>query len=86
MEIKSSLLNSKDFALTKQSLIEVSEHDHEENFRVKLIEYIDDTADNNDDMFFYDMLEFTRFLNPYENPEAAKHVAFTDPNKLIYLK
>ena len=85
MEIKSSLLNSKDFALTKQSLIEVSEHDHEENFRVKLIEYIDDTADNNDDMFFYDMLEFTRFLNPYENPEAAKHVAFTDPNKLIYL-
>lgn len=85
MEIKSSLLNSKDFALTKQSLIEVSEHDHEENFRVKLIEYIDDTADNNDDMFFYDMLEFTRFLNPYENPSAAKHVAFTDPNKLIYL-
>lgn len=85
MEIKSSLLNSKDFKLTKESLIEVSEHDHEENFRVKLIEYIDDTADNNDDMFFYDMLEFTRFLNPYENPEAANHIAFTDPNKLIYL-
>ena len=64
MEIKSSLLNSKDLKLLKNSLIAASEVDGKENFRVRLIEYIDDTADNEDDEFFYDMIEFCRFLKP----------------------
>lgn len=80
MEIKSSLLNDKDFALVKESLIKVSEIDNKEKFRVRMLEYINDTADNNNDMFFYDMLEFSRFLNPSDDS-----IAYTTPEKLIYL-
>lgn len=80
MEIKSSLLNSKDLKLLKESLIAASEVDGKENFRVRLIEYIDDTADNEDDEFFYDMIEFARFLKP--DPETT---AYTTPDHIIYL-
>ena len=80
MEIKSSLLNSKEFGLVKDSLIKVSEIDHKEDFRVNMLEYINDSADNDDDEFFFDMLEFVRFLNP--NSDA---VAYTTPEHLIYL-
>lgn len=80
MEIKSSLINSKELKLLKDSLIAASEVDGKENFRVRLIEYIDDTADNEEDEFFYDMIEFCRFLKP--DPETT---AFTTPEHLIYL-
>ena len=80
MEIKSSLLNSKALKLLKDSLIAASEVDGKENFRVRLIEYIDDTADNEDDEFFYEMLEFCRFLKP--DPETT---AYTTPDHIIYL-
>ena len=45
-----------------------------------ILPFINDTAENNDDMFFFDMLEFTRFLNP--DDEA---VAYTTPERLIFL-
>ena len=80
MEIKSSLINDKDFVEVKKSLITASEIDHEENFRVRTLEYINDSSDDNNDMFFFDMLEFTRFLDP--NDEA---IAYTTPEHLIYL-
>ena len=80
MEIKSSLLNDDDFKYVKESLIKISEIDHKENFRVKTLEYINDSADNDDDIFFYDMLEFVRFLHPDD-----KSVAYTTPDHLIYL-
>ena len=80
MEIKSSLLNSKELKLLKDSLIAASEVDGKENFRVRLIEYIDDTADNEDDEFFYDMIEFCRFLKP-DNETTA----YTTPDHVIYL-
>ena len=80
MEIKSSLINSKELKLLKDSLIAASEVDGKENFRVRLIEYIDDTADNEEDEFFYDMIEFVRFLKP--DPETT---AYTTPEHLIYL-
>lgn len=80
IEIKSSLVNAPEFKHVKDSLIKVSEIDNKEQFRVKLLEYIDSTADNNDDMFFYDMMEFIRFLHPND-----KSIAFTTPDKLIYL-
>ena len=80
MEIKSSLINSKELKLLKDSLIAASEVDGKENFRVRLIEYIDDTADNEEDEFFYDMIEFCRFLKP--DPETT---AFTTPDHIIYL-
>ena len=49
MEIKSSLLNSEDFKFVKESLIYVSEQDGKEKFRVKMLEYINDSADNDED-------------------------------------
>ena len=80
MEITSSLLNDKYFVNVKDSLIAVSEKDNKADFRVHLIEYINDTADNNDDMFFFDMVEFVRFLNPSDSS-----IAYTTPDHLIYL-
>ena len=80
MEITSSLLNDKYFVNVKDSLIAVSEKDNKADFRVHMIEYINDTADNNDDMFFFDMVEFVRFLNPSDSS-----IAYTTPDHLIYL-
>ena len=80
MEIKSSLLNDKDFALVKDSLIKASEKDGKEKFRVKLLEYINDISDNDDDEFFFDMIEFVRFLDPSDNATA-----YTTPEHLIFM-
>lgn len=80
IEIKSSLINNKDFRFLKESLIAASEKDGEDKFRVKTIEYINDSSGDNEDIFFYDMLEFTRFLKP-----GTDSIAFTTPNHLIYL-
>jgi predicted metal-dependent peptidase len=80
MEIKSTLLNAHDMRHVKNSLIRVSEIDGKEKFRVNMVEYVDDTADNEDDQFFYDMVSHIQFLNP--DDEA---VAYTTPDTLIYL-
>ena len=80
MEIKSSLFDSESMSLVKDSLIKISEKDHKEKFRVKLINYIDDSSTDNEDEFFFDMLSFLRFLKP-----SSKSIAFTTPNKLIYM-
>jgi len=79
-EIKSSLLNDKHFVFVKKSLIEASEQDGKEKFRVKLLEYINDTSDNDDDEFFYEMLEWVRFL---KNDNSS--VAYTTPDHRIFL-
>lgn len=81
MEIKSSLLNSEDFKYVKANILQVSEKDDEGPFRVSLIEYINDSSAAEDDEFFYEMLEFTRFLMP----GTSDSIAFTTPNRLIYL-
>ena len=78
--INSSLLNSDDFKHVKKSIEKVSAIDHKEDFRVNLIEYINDSSTNSDDMFFYDMLEFVNFLEP-----GSDAIAFTTPEKLIYM-
>ena len=80
MNIKSSLINSDEFKFVKSSLIKASEKDNEAEFRVKTLEYINDTSDEKDDKFFYDMLEFVRFLDP-----DVADTAFTTPDHLIYL-
>ena len=79
-ELNSSLLEDKYLKKVKESLLAISMIDHEEDFRVKMLEYINDTASDNDDKFFYDMIEFVRFLNPKEQA-----VAYTDPYKQIFL-
>ena len=53
IEIKSSLINDKDFRFLKNSLIEVSKIDGKDKFRVKCIEYINDSAGDDEDIFFY---------------------------------
>ena len=80
MEIKSSLLNYKEFNHLKDSIIKISSIDGKDKFRVRLVEYINDTSDNNDDMFFYEMLPFARFLKP-----SDQAIAYTTPDHLIYL-
>ena len=74
------LLDDKEFKLLKNNLIKVSQIDGKDKFRVRMIEYINDTADNNDDMFFYEMLPFSRFINP-----GSEDIAYTTPEHLIYL-
>lgn len=81
-EIKSSLINSKYFKYLKESLIRASQFDKHQNFRVKTVEYINDTASNNADMFFYDRLEYLRFLSAQE---GRGHIAFTTPDGIIYM-
>lgn len=81
MEIKSSLINDEDFKYVKDSLIATSEIDGKQDFRVRTLEYINDSADNDNDMFFYDMLEFVRFLDPHNKED----IAYTTPDHLIYL-
>ena len=80
MEIKSVLLNSPEFKVLKDSIIWASKEDHKEEWRVKLIEYINMTVDNDDDEFFYDMLEYSQFLKP-DNETTA----YTSPDKLIFM-
>ena len=80
VEIKSSLVNDEDFKYVKQSIVQVSEIDHEEKFRCDVIEYINDSSYDSNDEFFYNQLEAVRFLDPSEDA-----IAFTTPDKRIYL-
>ena len=81
-DIKSSLLNSDEMKYVKLSLERAAKEDNKVKFRVKTLEYINDSSSNNNDMYFFDMLEFVRFL---KTSEAGNHIAYTDENKLIYL-
>ena len=80
MEITSSLLNSEEMLPVKDSIEEVSKIDGKDDFRVRLIEYINDSSNENDDMFFYEMLEFVRFLDP-----KSDSIAYTTPDYKISL-
>lgn len=61
IEIKSSLLNDSNFETTKKTLIAVSEVDRKENWRVKMMEYINSKAASDGDEFFYNMLPHVLF-------------------------
>ena len=80
MEIKSSLLNEESMKFVKDSLINVSEGDGKQNFRIDTLDYINLSAQEEDDEFFYDMLQAVRFLK-----DDGKTTAYTDPYKLIWL-
>ena len=84
IDIKSSLLNEPEFKFVKTSIIKAAEQDGKDKFRVNLVEYINDSADEADDKFFWDMLEFIRFLEPNE-PDTKNHVAYTTPDHRIFL-
>ena len=81
-EIKSSLLNSKSMRFVKKNIEALEPFDHETDFRVELIEYINDSSDAEDDQFFWEMLEFARFLDPEKYKDT---IAFTTPQKMIYM-
>ena len=80
MKINSTLLNDEEFKWVKNSIINADDVDGEGTFRVKLIEYINDTADNDDDKYFFDMLPFVRFLEP-----GSEGIAYTDESKRIFM-
>ena len=80
MKINSTLLNDEEFKWVKNSIINADDVDGEGAFRVKLIEYINDTANNDDDKYFYDMLPFVRFLEP-----GSEGIAYTDESKRIFM-
>lgn len=80
VEIKSSLVNDEDFKYVKESIVAVSEIDHEEKFRCDVLEYINDSSYDNNDEFFYNQLEAVRFLDP-----STDAIAYTTPDKRIYL-
>ena len=70
-----------EFRYTKTSLLYAAEADGDLNKRVKIFDYIDD--ENNEGTFYYDMLEFFRFLDPSE-PDTKGHIAYTTPDHLLY--
>lgn len=80
MKINSTLLNDEEFKWVKNSILNADDVDGEGSFRVKLIEYINDTADNDDDKYFFDMLPFVRFLEP-----GSDGIAYTDESKRIFM-
>lgn len=80
MKINSTLLNDEEFKWVKNSIINADDVDGEGAFRVKLIGYINDTADNDDDKYFFDMLPFVRFLEP-----GSEGIAYTDESKRIFM-
>ena len=80
MKINSTLINDEEFKWVKNSILNADNIDGEGSFRVRLIEYINDTADNDDDKYFYDMLPFVRFLTP-----GSEGIAYTDESKRIFL-
>ena len=80
MKINSTLINDEEFKWVKNSILNADDIDGEGSFRVSLVEYINDTADNDDDKYFYDMLPFVRFLTP-----GNEAIAYTDESKRIFL-
>ena len=84
-EIKSSLLNEKDLKYVKHSIETYSENDDDQKFKVNLVEYINDSSYEEDDTFFYNMLEFVRFWDEDNPDEFKKSIAYTKPDRRIYL-
>ena len=72
------LLKDKDFAMAKRSICNLMSKDDFADDRGHLTEYFNDTADNNDEMFFYEMLRALEFIL-----EGA--TAYTTPDKRICL-
>lgn len=70
-----------EFRYTKTSLLYAAEADGDLDKRVKIFDYIDD--ENNEGTFYYDMLEFFRFLDP-SDPATQGHIAYTTPDHLLY--
>lgn len=85
MEITSSLINDPSMSVVKKSLLEASANDNELDFRVDTIEYINDASDEDDDEFFYDCVPTILFINSVATPEYKDSIAFTTPDKAIYL-
>ncbi len=51
------------------------------NYRLELLKYLDQTTYADDEFLFFNMLNYTRFINVND----TKTIAYTKRNKLIYL-
>ena len=86
MEIKSNLLNkSKIFDNLKQSIIAVSKTDNKQDWRVKLVEYINIKAYQEQNKFFYDKVPFMIFVPKNHPVYGLTKVAKTDSDGIIYM-
>ena len=74
-----SILDSKEFAKTKESILLCK--DGKEEWKGDFIEFVNDDCDNSDLSFFFDMLPAVRFIMSTD----PGTVAYTKPNKRIYL-
>ena len=74
----SSLLEDSSFKYVKESLEQQPEENQQ--WLDDLVNFINDASTADDDSFFYDMLEFVRFL--VGNPDS---IAYTDPSGRIFL-
>ena len=75
------VLDEKYFVGTRNSIAnlgkQVTKKEHE--FIYDMFDFINDECENNDDMFFYDMMEFIRIIR------EPGHIAYTTPDRLISL-
>ena len=72
------ILTDKDFRIAKRSICNLIGKDEYTDDRGRLTEYCNETSDNNDEMFFYEMLRALEFI--LENATA-----YTTPDKRICL-
>ena len=71
------VIDNDDLKYVKNSLKNVPTSDQE--WCEDLVDYVEMSASNNDDEFFYDMVEMIRFIN------EPGTLAYTDENRRIYL-
>lgn len=80
INITSPIVNDPGMKKVKESLIKISQIDKQEDFRVESLEYIDEKTTDSDDEFFYNMMDYIRFLHP-----SSDSIAYTDPYHLVWM-
>lgn len=80
---QSELMNDPDFVDVKDSLLKsnISQNDKDVDFIVDMLEFVNDKAVMNHDLFFYQMMEFIRF----PKKKKKRKIAWTDMYHSIYL-
>ena len=80
MAVTNPLFNDEKLAVLKKNIEEVSKKDNHEDFRVDVVEYINDSSYEASDEFFFDYLVGLRFLEPGNDA-----IAYTVPDGRIYM-
>lgn len=78
------LFKDDDLKMPKDSILYIDNKISSEftDKRAFLIDYINSVADDNDEMYYYDMLGTVNFIDVSEQPD---HIAYTTKEQLIYM-